>query len=65
MKQLKSITLTEREFYEAVRLYVMEEMNIVMPPDLSQITMRECDQDRTIVLEWVEKTSPLSQKHKN
>lgn len=52
MKKLRSVSLTEQEFYEAVRSYVFEELNMHMPPDLSSVTMRESQEDRTMVLEW-------------
>jgi hypothetical protein len=51
MKIKKSITLTEQEFYTALREYVERETGMVMPADMNSIVMLEQDA-KTVLLEW-------------
>lgn len=55
MNTKRSVTLTEHEFYEAMRRYVLEEIGLEMPAEIEKCTMRSTDpDDRTITLEWDE-----------
>jgi len=63
MNTKRSITLTEKEFYEAMRRYVWEETGLAMPMSIEKCVMRSTDPDeRTITLEWDEVIKPRRDK---
>jgi hypothetical protein len=51
MIEKRKIALTKDEFYEAIRLYIHENRNIVMPMDKSEVVM-DTDNDQKLTFEW-------------
>ena len=51
MIEKRKIALTKDEFYEAIRLYIHENRNIVMPMDKSEVVM-DTDDDQKLTFEW-------------
>jgi hypothetical protein len=52
MIEKRKIALTKDEFYEAIRLYILETRIIVMPMNKSEVSM-DTDGDQKLTFEWV------------